>query len=556
MAMVTSHATKPTRGEKDVNNKKLVLQKSFEEQFADLLDKHVDAETDNQTRLSEQDILQLRQDHWPGTRPGAGHQKQMERYLKKREEQPWTEYLKPIIDKRDRKLAAQRASNTPAPLGMRELVAKFKRDVLQIDPDAEKNRGALALSQLKKLDDNMASRAKSMTASEAEKMIDIIAGLKSPERSARDETTNEIAPSERKMSRSFERKLSRRFTSNELEVAQMCSAALAVTSRTQKDIDDKMMVALEKIRKHQEMQNLENEKLAEKCKRIYARQNTKFAHGLHDPNAASSSDVPIKQLSKQWEHYVSEQAIEDDLQAKREVKSTPTAAFVQNMLKDYQDLSKNIVIEGSERREKERQEEMASLTEQLQTLEIEKKKRRAERQAMGIAVEGSSNVSPRSPNKTPRRKMKDLLGKRSQTGVAVSMNDSPREKKFSFRPSAEQTKKEEEDSDESDYDPQKFKDQKPAVSDDFAAGFRGRFSRATSGIRVKNQMVEKAAQDFGSMDHVRERIEKEKADKEARKAASGKHAEFVEEESLSSDDDITTALKNQVYRYQTEDPTP
>ena len=91
------------------------------------------------------------------------------------------------------------------------------------------------------------------------------------------------------------------------------------------------------------------------------------------------------------------------------------------------------------------------------------------------------------------------------------------------------------------------------------------------------------------MDHVRERIEKEKADKEARKykhffilwnifllfddlkrstvstvfffeiwnrAASGKHAEFVEEESLSSDDDITTALKNQVYRYQTEDPTP
>ena len=127
---MVSHAQKPTRAEKDVDgNKKIVVQKSFEELFAELLDKHVDAETDNQARLSEQDILQLRQDHWPGTRLGAGHQKQMDKYLANRQEQPWTEYLKPIIDKRNKKLAALRAVNKPAPQFMRELVFKFKRDV-------------------------------------------------------------------------------------------------------------------------------------------------------------------------------------------------------------------------------------------------------------------------------------------------------------------------------------------------------------------------------------------------------------------------------------------
>ena len=51
------------------------------------------------------------------------------------------------------------------------------------------------------------------------------------------------------------------------------------------------MGALEKIRKHQAIQNEENDRLAEKCRRIYARQVTKFEHGLHDPHAASSSDV-------------------------------------------------------------------------------------------------------------------------------------------------------------------------------------------------------------------------------------------------------------------------
>jgi len=461
----------------------MVLAKNLEEEFTTLVERHVDAEMDNHMRISDEDLVKLRNDHWPSTRLGPAHARRMEALLRHRPEQPWSEFLKPILDARDRKERQQLADKLtkPAPAAMNDLVRKFRVDVLGLSTDEAKKGNKKFV-----IDPADQKIMAGMSPSNRKRMLSFLRKEAIQGKSV-EEKALQKAHSKKMMTRTFTCQLTQEMNN------EMCTQALARSSEIQEEIDDNLLGSLTVIRRHQERSNTDTKMLAEKCRRIYARQMAKIEHGLYDPTASTSAEAPIKQLSKQWDKYVDERSIKNDLDARKKEKAHPAAEFVHNMLKDYQDLSQNVLKEGKERRQREREEEMAALQERMVILEAQKKKekerRKIERAKAAREAAATQGSSPRSQKGTRSQKMRQ---KNSKLVLSDSEDENhPSKKKDLVDSSAER----------------KITRKRPdgQVDTGFLGGFKGMFAKSTNSIRDKNEEIEGHARAFGSMSMQRER---------------------------------------------------